>query len=1055
MNASEFLSLSSESSVVKGGEKEGHVHSTANRHRALDDGYGLSSRIDPLSNSISNSFSGFPYLRREGRTAIPISDQTHHDRQLEAIEIETTHDGRIGSKGVMFDIRTKTKAKVRIRSLMFLSRSADDNCDVSVFTKRGTHRSFEENSAAWINIVDTTMECKGPGTATAITSSMFDSSLTDELIIEPDIGRAIYIQSNNVLRYSLTDAEDKVFAEDSYVQIFEGTGLTQDFANLHSPRMWNGLLTYELVASAPPPQLPGCVGILATPSNDSSQSFGHMFNIGSNYPGGILIDGIEFQTHKTTKLNYEIYTIATTFMNNIGNSEWTLVAKGSVIGAGEGAVTAVDGSNFTPVSIEEKTTRGFYITLDTQDLRYAESSGKMGEIFVQNDHISMEVGVGVAEYPMGKKFYPNRQWCGRVLYRTVNECPLPISVDYMYDVQYSKELRDDHVLLQFSKIVNSFVENFLKTNAEVKFLEQESGNSISLLSTETVINGGFSSSCASTNDSDICNTLVSTVTVGNLSAPDTGYIKFLLVQQNQAVSSVIGGIFAAKYVGDEPIDTEIQLVLQGVNSSTMGSVESAYLEEIITIFLNKKINLSGVEILTVRVIKVSIPPIRLLIEKERVIDPARIITDMNDESYDAVFDIIISGKHRPPPDIDFDSRVKDAINFNEDELKYDLASNSAYFQDIQQISTLLPDPVVPPSLLDPLVDTPPSLLGPSPTPSQKPITNGNDNDSGTIVIGIIVALSVAIMTLGLIFGTYMMYDAARNKRRAREQPEEETPNMLVEPMVGNWSLDLDDSAFAKKCVADRKLYDEISRMSSSTMSTFSKSSMHPRDNERGYQTLSAMRDTQNCVIGEEKSYAEDSTYDHEITSHKYILANGRSSIRTDSPSSRRTKSPSGHLKASFRRTHSPSCTSRSLFSLDRSSISSRRTNSPALDTLSLNAEHSDGSVYTNHSAPSSKDTRKRTQSMDTGFSSLFGSGIEDEESAEIPRLSTGIPTNMNTIPNIKNLINDGTSSRTEPDGSSKKDKTAYISSSESFSNGSSGNSTISTKELRIPGKRYY
>lgn len=187
--------------------------------------------------------------------------------------------------------------------------------------------------------------------------------------------------------------------------------------------------------------------------------------------------------------------------------------------------------------------------------------------------------------------------------------------------------------------------------------------------------------------------------MGNLSAPDTGYIKFLLVQQNQAVSSVIGGIFAAKYVGDEPIDTEIQLVLQGVNSSTMGSVESAYLEEIITIFLNKKINLSGVEILTVRVIKVSIPPIRLLIEKERVIDPARIITDMNDESYDAVFDIIISGKHRPPPDIDFDSRVKDAINFNEDELKYDLASNSAYFQDIQQISTLLPDPVVPPSHL--------------------------------------------------------------------------------------------------------------------------------------------------------------------------------------------------------------------------------------------------------------------------------------------------------------------------------------------------------------------
>jgi len=432
-------------------EKEGSTRSTDNRYMSLDVGHSPRSRIDPLSSSTVESLGGHLNVRSEIQTSNPKLHPTYHDRKLETIDIETTHEGKIGGRGVMFDIRTKTDAKVRIRSFTFHSHSID-MCNVNFFTKRGTHRSFEENSIAWTNIVNTTIECKGPQTTSAITSSMFDSSLSDQLIIEADIGRAIYIDSSNILRYSLTNSADEVFTQDSYVQILEGSGLTQEYGDLHSPRMWNGVLKYELVdelvASEIVPQLsdelvaseiipqlpdcmqlsgyaqlPGCAGTLTTPSNDSSQSYGHIFNIGSNYPGGIIIDGIEFHTHKTTKLNYKIFTIATNYIDNMATSDWTLVTEGSITGGGESAATAIAGSNFAPVSIKEMTTRGFYITLDTRDLRYADSSRKMGEIFVENDHISIEVGVGVADYPMGEKFFLNRQWYGRIFYRTVTNVP--------------------------------------------------------------------------------------------------------------------------------------------------------------------------------------------------------------------------------------------------------------------------------------------------------------------------------------------------------------------------------------------------------------------------------------------------------------------------------------------------------------------------------------------------------------------------------------------------------------------------------------------------------
>ena len=146
----------------------------------------------------------------------------------------------------MFDISANTA--VQIQELTFNSLHATDFCSIEVFTKLGTHQSFEEKSREWMNLLDIEMKCNGPETKSVINFSTFNLSMSDNLIIEANSTRAIYLHSQNTLRYHWTSTEDAVFVEDSHVQILEGTGLSKRYSHIHSPRVWCGILSYEVIA---------------------------------------------------------------------------------------------------------------------------------------------------------------------------------------------------------------------------------------------------------------------------------------------------------------------------------------------------------------------------------------------------------------------------------------------------------------------------------------------------------------------------------------------------------------------------------------------------------------------------------------------------------------------------------------------------------------------------------------------------------------------------------------------------------------------------------------
>jgi len=1074
--------------------EEGSVHAAENVQRALDVGHGPSSIIDPLSTAAINLGSR-PCHHLTARESV--SDPNHRDRKLELISLETTFGGGIGGQGVMFDIRTKSEA-VQIRSLTFHAHNETDQCNVKVFTKKGTHRNFEEKSTAWTNVVNIVMRCED-GRETIITSSMFDSSLSDELTIEADSTRAFYIDSHNALRYTKTDHRDEVYTEDKYVQVLEGTGLSELYGDLHIPRMWNGQLSYELLL----PHTPfGCMDSLDTSLIDTTKSYGHMFDIGSNYPGGIIIEGLEFYTDETTLLNYEIYTTPKSHTNFISSTDWDEVAKGRVSGGGADFRTAIVGRNvFKPIIIEADTKRGFYITLDTQNLRYSASKGRtVGDVFASNNYITIGVGVGVANYPLGGKFFYPRQWSGRVLYRTIRPCPEPISVMYVNEVRYPKSLTSVTLLKEVSATVKSFFDNFIKTNPELISLLKESGNSISTLSTKT-IKDFATVSCASSNESELCDTLLTTVEMGDVSTSEIGHLKVLLLQHNTAVSEAIGSVYNAKSVGDKLVDSETQLVLKGVRSSTMGSTEKAYLEEAVKSFLNKNPKLGDikVEILSVEVIKIDTLHTRLLIENSLFSDPSQSRRNLDDGISDIRATIVTSGKHRAPPDIgsDFDSIVKDWINLKPEDLIEELSENTrkgggGYFSQMTVISAT---EYISVSASAPTVSPPPFSTLDSTGPSSAPTSINIEDNKGMLIMMIIAAVA----TLVLCAGSYWLYKCIRRKHKETGKQEDEKPVQLFpKPMLDDWSQNSEDNVFGKKYTGDT-LKSGVTGVTSATSGTssFYNSSMHPVDLEQEVLTINGMGDTHHAMA-REGSYGENKKfYDRHRPSLNHTLpcefdnnsmisgrsGRSRSSRRKHSPSgrsranSRRPHSPSGRSRASSirsaRRTHSPSdrskrSSARTHSPPDRSKRSSARTRSPSgrdsvsasIRSMSRTADYGEGS-----SAVSGKYSK---QSKNSGFKAVHGCNpparrkkagagslsSDNKERAGFNRNSSGKSRSIARSSNQRNVRDNDKSSRRSGFDGSCREKLIKSPSDERSMASDSTSSTISTKGRNIPGKLY-
>ena len=320
----------------------------------------------------------------------------------------------------------------------------------------------------------------------------------------------------------LTSPEgDAIVAHDDQILIAEGTGVGGYWGigptlgkatELYSPRIWNGVVNYvvgpfdESKAGPAASQdvldqysntgsgtgttslLPSgssttiedteiCPRQADTVLQDNMGSFGNMFDVLITAPTDvpqktvIRITGLEIYVDLEKEVTYELRYRSGPFSKAMEplavDTKWTLIAEGTVTGAGRGVATLIPPDSWlnqivVPVGGSDHpdtTVLGFYITLTSPDIRYSKLGGGntttpiasangapsysssrtdaenapsplVGDVFSTSEDglISIAIGVGVAEYPLGTTFYGPRLFNGRLLYDVLSEnvpCPTP------------------------------------------------------------------------------------------------------------------------------------------------------------------------------------------------------------------------------------------------------------------------------------------------------------------------------------------------------------------------------------------------------------------------------------------------------------------------------------------------------------------------------------------------------------------------------------------------------------------------------------------------------
>lgn len=164
-----------------------------------------------------------------------------NDRTGDDSSLETTLATNNSSDGNMFEVKAVSNTAVSIESFDVHLDSDTKTYDVEVWTKEGTFRSFEGNSAAWTRLLSTSVKGQGRGKYTTL------EPLSQASIIPPGAIRSFYItvKGQGGFRYTNGSSEGATVASDGIIEINQGCGKKYSFADTYRPRIWNGRIHYS------------------------------------------------------------------------------------------------------------------------------------------------------------------------------------------------------------------------------------------------------------------------------------------------------------------------------------------------------------------------------------------------------------------------------------------------------------------------------------------------------------------------------------------------------------------------------------------------------------------------------------------------------------------------------------------------------------------------------------------------------------------------------------------------------------------------------------------
>jgi hypothetical protein len=187
----------------------------------------------------------------------------------------------------------------------------------------------------------------------------------------------------------------------------------------------------------------GCDTELGTGYLDSIGSYGVMFDVISLVDQGsddevapmtmyAEIYGMDLYIRNMVETSFEVYVRSnggsdyTSYYEQSGqtsiNENWTLIAKGSVVGMGPDVGTPIPAEAWLKnLVLKPGDSIGFYVTvLDEPHLRYRKSDLAEGAIFAEDGNLAIGVGRSWGQYPLAgdgsDTFFANREFSGAFRY---------------------------------------------------------------------------------------------------------------------------------------------------------------------------------------------------------------------------------------------------------------------------------------------------------------------------------------------------------------------------------------------------------------------------------------------------------------------------------------------------------------------------------------------------------------------------------------------------------------------------------------------------------------
>jgi hypothetical protein len=400
------------------------------------------------------------------------------------------------------------------------------------------------------------------------------------------------------------------------------------------------------------------ISSLQTNLDGDTSGFGAMFTVRSKSAPLKLVT-LAFSTLDVPGAGNVEVTVYTKLGDYTGHenspSVWTLISEATLVASPQGTGTIIPQANFEPVTMEPDQVRAFYVTLKTMDLRYAIDKRRIGDVAQQDDYLEIRVGAGLLEYPFSIFLFEPRLFGGTFHYAVLVDCKdlLQVSrVPLEFVLRRDEVFNATEVQSQVDVALKASIIDLIGTDQLLQdyktFYELEL---IYVTSTFPRIlkNPSAVAECQALSTKKKCIPLLAEIAFRHSDKLQSGQVNHAILKERATITANLNSdSIAVSYAGGLPVESTLILTLAGVpEGQPMNLDQTAYFEEITRRFLVEQFsNMPTVNVLGVNVTDQAQDGRRLRSGGSSSLNLATTIT----------------GEYRPPPFVDFDGVVSDAID---------------------------------------------------------------------------------------------------------------------------------------------------------------------------------------------------------------------------------------------------------------------------------------------------------------------------------------------------------------------------------------------------------